>query len=1097
MRTYRLLFAVAFLALAFALRAHAATDAPPAAPPRLVLQLGHNAGLYSAVFSADERLVATAGADNNVKIWDAHTGELLRTLGGRGHCCSFSPDGRLLVCADYRGDVTLWSTSSWALVRTLTRLDEGILSYLAWSPNSSLLAGGIWGDTVNPRGEFVLWDVQTGERKATWPTVGAVPKGVAFSPDGKVLACSSRTSSVESGTGKVVVFDVATCQQIRVLPTPSAPNGLAFSPTQPLLAGAGGGRDGTIRLWNWKTGALVSEWPAPGRPELIALAFSGDGTRLAVGAVKGGLWLVDVATGRFGPPLEGHAGWVDAVQFSHDGKVLLTGGEDKTARLWDMPSRTNWLVLGRSDNIRSIAYSGDGAFIAAAYGDGIVGLWHSRTGALRQVLLGHRGSVNCLAYSPDGKLLATAGADKTACLWSAAGVLLRRLQGHTGSINALAFSPDGSRLATGSDDVTVRVWDTRTGACLGILRGQDRKGEIYGVAFSPDGARLAAVQGFGPGGVLSLFDARTGALLQAVTQTQSTMHAVAFAGNTQVVVGTGLWNRLGEAAVWDAATGEKRSVLVPPAGDIYVNSVALSPDRKRLAVVLPQSQTRIFDTQTWEQVGTVERRWGARTAAFSPDGERLALAGDDAAIQIWDLRRKQFSVLLQSLPPTLVAPDRRTAGAKPEEPWFAYHWIAFTPEGYYASSAGADRYVRFQVGDDLFPAESFQARYYRPDMVQQALAGKAVAPAPTTDAPAYPPLVRFVAPQDRAQVAGETVDVRLRATSASAVTGITFFVNGARVDAKVAEAASTPADDGAKGTMLRLPPSAHGLARTFTASLPLPPGSPMVRIQAVATDDRGLQSPLEGIVLTRPASLVKGRLLGLCVGVSRYRDAALTLEYADRDATDLAQVLNQQRGPYTEAQVQVLTNADATCANVRKALDDLIARSTRTDTVILLFSGHGWRSDERTFYFATHEVSRQDVAGTALPWSDVVEKLTALSQRSRRVIVLLDACHSGSAATNEDLVSAILHGKAGVMVFSSSRGGEVSLESAEWAHGAFTRALLDAAQGKAAPGEKSVTLWDFVTYVRHRVKELTQGAQNPQVPFLQDFDTDAPLIGSA
>ncbi len=134
------------------------------------------------------------------------------------------------------------------------------------------------------------------------------------------------------------------------------------------------------------------------------------------------------------------------------------------------------------------------------------------------------------------------------------------------------------------------------------------------------------------------------------------------------------------------------------------------------------------------------------------------------------------------------------------------------------------------------------------------------------------------------------------------------------------------------------------------------------------------------------------------------------------------------------------------------------------------------------------------MAHSALDWREVVALLTKLSEKSRRVIVLLDACHSGSAATNDELFRALNSANAGVMVFASSKGSEVSLELANEGHGAFTKALLEAMNGQAAPeGEKSVTLWDFASFVRRRVKQLTSDAQHPQIPFLLDFDIDAAI----
>jgi hypothetical protein len=436
------------------------------------------------------------------------------------------------------------------------------------------------------------------------------------------------------------------------------------------------------------------------------------------------------------------------------------------------------------------------------------------------------------------------------------------------------------------------------------------------------------------------------------------------------------------------------------------------------------------------------------------------------------------------------------------------HYIVVTPEGYYTGSASADRYVRFRIGSTLYPAESFQARYYRPDLVRQALSGKSITPG--TPAPgAYPPLLAFLSPVSGSVVKEGTIVATLQASAQTEIKEVVLLVNGARVYAKpievgaksvqgagkAIEVGAKPIEVGAKPVEEARVPDAHKFTRRFSFTIPLPAASPTIKLQAMALDDDGLQSPREEIFLSREAAAPPtGNLLGLCVGVSQYKDKDLNLKFADADATELAAALNRQRGIYQSAKVASLTNEQATAENVTTALDRLLGQTSRDDTVVLFFSGHGWRADERSFYFATHEVDRQNITETALPWNEVVRRLAKLSEQSKRVIVLLDACHSGSAATNEEMVKAILSANAGVLVLASSKGSEVSLENDEWKHGIFTKALLESVSGQASPQQKQVTLWDFVVYVRRRVKELTEGAQNPQVPFLQDFDTDAAIV---
>ena len=136
-----------------------------------------------------------------------------------------------------------------------------------------------------------------------------------------------------------------------------------------------------------------------------------------------------------------------------------------------------------------------------------------------------------------------------------------------------------------------------------------------------------------------------------------------------------------------------------------------------------------------------------------------------------------------------------------------------------------------------------------------------------------------------------------------------------------------------------------------------------------------------------------------------------------------------------------------------------------------------------------------DLGNTALPWDDFVAALKGI--RAKLVMVFADTCHSGSLTGSESVNTLIdrLNRKAGVVVFTASRGDEASIEREDWGHGAFTKALLEGFSGEADtyPKDKQVSLAELRDYVIQRVEELTSGRQHPYLPRLEEFDPARPI----
>src|SRR5262249_54000641 len=167
--------------------------------------------------------------------------------------------------------------------------------------------------------------------------------------------------------------------------------------------------------------------------------------------------------------------------------------------------------------VRALAFSPEGTWLAAASADGLVKMWDAATGRRLRSFQGHHCWVHSVAFSPDLSQYASdqIRSDFAAQLASASGgggVILgdgvkgqhvKEMRGHGHFVKGLAFSPDGTRRASGGEDGIVKLWDVATGEEVLTLRGH--AGRVVSVAFSADGKRLASA---GLDGRIEIWDAR-------------------------------------------------------------------------------------------------------------------------------------------------------------------------------------------------------------------------------------------------------------------------------------------------------------------------------------------------------------------------------------------------------------------------------------------------------------------------------------------------------------------------------------------------------------------------------------------------------------
>ena len=282
---------------------------------------GHSQEVRSIAFNPNGDYIASGDASGIIRLWDADTRQPIRTLNEpkNGQIQSvysmvFSPDGKTLFCGT-DDDIHIWDAHTGEHKLMLTG-HTGFVEHIALSLDGKILASED-GDTIH------LWDAHTGEHKRTLIAKKLI-KSIAFSPDGKILASGSNDETIR-------LWDVATGKNKMVLTEHNEwVDGLAFSPDGKILAS--GDDDGIIHLWDidtWKTKITLN-----GHPFLMCLVFSPDGKILASGCADGTIQLWDAHTYEHKKTLTGHITLINGIAFSPDGKTLVSGCNNGSVLIW-------------------------------------------------------------------------------------------------------------------------------------------------------------------------------------------------------------------------------------------------------------------------------------------------------------------------------------------------------------------------------------------------------------------------------------------------------------------------------------------------------------------------------------------------------------------------------------------------------------------------------------------------------------------------------------------------------------------------------------------------------------------------------------------
>ncbi|MEM8690147.1 MAG: caspase family protein, partial [Pseudomonadota bacterium] len=380
----------------------------------------------------------------------------------------------------------------------------------------------------------------------------------------------------------------------------------------------------------------------------------------------------------------------------------------------------------------------------------------------------------------------------------------------------------------------------------------------------------------------------------------------------------------------------------------------------------------------------------------------------------------------------------------------------WTPNGFFDSTPEGSHLVkiRFAGAPGTYSFHQYERSLRRTGLVSRVMAGDALGSPDIGVAPAI---------DTSLELSGDTVLGKITRRSRAAIAEVLVFQDGILTD------------------KLSVPDGPDFEFRTERK-----PGARWASVLAMSSD--GLASLPSGRDLGPPSTPRK--ILSLAVGVDTYKDPLLPrLRFAVADAELLSGTFKsaaQDGAP--QGQHVLLNDEDASPVKILRSVEEIVSKASPGDTVVISFAGHGVRDGDGMFYLATSGTSTQDLAGTALSFDALAG---VLAGSKARVVVLLDACHSGMAgskflSTNDQAASGLLGNvPTGMIVFAASKGREFAEEHSELGHGLFSLAIADVVSKnrKASDlnGNGAIEVSEFYYGVKKRVIEQ---AKNDQTPWL-------------
>jgi len=1068
--------------------------------------MGHSDRVTSVDYSADGNYILTGGMDQVVKLWETKTGFLVRTFKGHKgmvYQAKFSPDGKYFYSCSHDDKLFIkWETATGKMV---LKKEMGINAMSDFSLSRDGLTIYAPGDDTL----LVLKNDLSVQKKIRVPFLEELLMAPEF--DKLYLYCDDYQNKL------IKVYSISNLSKIDEIP---CPNGLDYFSISGNKLLTGNHTKIHITDINTKKTELVSQTDSI---YFSTAVLTPNGKEVIFSYMDGRIYKIDEKGEKNLLPTN-HSAMIVAMEFSRDGKYLVTASYDWSAQLIETSSGRNikWF-RSNCDFINHFQMGESGSKIGFISGNLMhgtsTGIWNLQNG--RFLNAGSRNKQNeafmnvsfnekqsailtanstgetfwynypksstvwsffsgnsvarCVALTPNGKNGIVGTRDGNIIFWRPERNKMETIQVSNDGICAVDISADGTLIVAGTDGGQIILISYAEQAVINTLESHSAKTGYYDTTWVLSYGSLVSMQ-------------IDGISKPALNSASITDVKFSVTGDSVLVSG-GNWINL-----FNTRTGIRLNQFVQTGAGF--GCVDLRADGKKVIASGADGIVRIYSCETGElETELIGHQNEVRAVTFSKSNDFVISASLDAQFKIWDLNQKKE--LLSAL---------SANGGK--------DFIIYNPAGYYFASKGASSLLSYRIGNRILPFDQFDLQFNRPDLIMKELSRFTTAALGT---PVNGQLIKsyFNAYSKRLQrmkysETQFTSDLHLPVVSLTREkTELSTNDSILRLSVKSLD---TKYQLSSLHIMINGVPvfDKNGIrlnGKEINSALNLTLSQGVNRISVYCLNEKGVKSLVEGFEINYLSNIQNSKIYFIGIGVQNYLDTNYNLKYSVKDITDIEKMYAEK---YPNSERTMLLNEQVTRENIIKLKEKLMKTSVN-DEVVILLSGHGLLSEDLNFYYATHNVNFAVPEARGILFEEIEFLFEGIPARKK--MLLIDACHSGELDKSEvaeqtnaggvgtktfnakgqkmmiglgnsfELMKEIfsdLQKGTGTTIISSSSGKYFSYEYDEYKNGVFTYALKEALDGKADSnfdGQLSVS--EIQTYLTKRVSELTKGKQEP------------------